>query len=97
LACNLLDQDRLIEAQDALDLLKDNAYLDFTGENGREMRSSEQSDREQIWKDKLYQSSVDLLNAHSALQLELTDWKIADDQLPEKRRNLQTAAEKMNL
>nr|WP_315482912.1 CHAT domain-containing protein [uncultured Undibacterium sp.] len=44
---NLLTQDRLIEAQDALDLLKDNEYLDFIGEVGDEMRTAQRNEFEE--------------------------------------------------
>ena len=43
LVANLLEQDRLIEAQDAIDLLKENEYLDFIGEIGDEMRTAERN------------------------------------------------------
>lgn len=44
---NLLKQDRLIEAQDALDLLKENEYLDFIGELGDEMRTAQRNEFEE--------------------------------------------------
>lgn len=39
----LLRQNRLIEAQDALDLLRENEYLDFVGEIGDEMRTAQRN------------------------------------------------------
>lgn len=41
LIANLFQQGRLVEAQDAMDLLKENEYLDFVGEVGNEMRTAE--------------------------------------------------------
>jgi CHAT domain-containing protein len=47
LVLNLLEQNRLIEAQDALDLLKENEYLDVIGEIGNEMRTAKRDSFEE--------------------------------------------------
>lgn len=40
LIANLMQQGRVVEAQDSLDLLKENEYLDYVGDAGKEMRTA---------------------------------------------------------